>query len=154
MSGPKGVKSMGSALKPLPSGLFTGSLLCDLRWVIYPCSASVSPTEKVNRAILRALNGRPGKSSRCESCCSFSVVWTYSAGHSQDEETSLGLWPGFQNLQVTLLLVAMWVKGNERTGTYPLQKLKVVKITTDSDCSHEIKRCLLLGRKVMANLVY
>ena len=27
------------------------------------------------------------------------------------------------------------------------------KITSDSDCSHEIKRCLLLGRKVMANLV-
>ena len=25
-------------------------------------------------------------------------------------------------------------------------------ITADSDCSHEIKRCLLLGRKVMANL--
>ena len=26
------------------------------------------------------------------------------------------------------------------------------KITADSDCSHEIKRCLLLGRKTMANL--
>ena len=26
------------------------------------------------------------------------------------------------------------------------------KITTDVDCSHEIKRCLLLGRKVMSNL--
>ena len=26
------------------------------------------------------------------------------------------------------------------------------KITTDYDCSHEIKRCLLLGRKVMTNL--
>ena len=26
------------------------------------------------------------------------------------------------------------------------------KITADGDCSHEIKRCLLLGRKVMANL--
>ena len=26
------------------------------------------------------------------------------------------------------------------------------KITTDSDCSHEIKRHLLLGRKVMTNL--
>ena len=25
------------------------------------------------------------------------------------------------------------------------------KITTDGDCSHEIKRCLLLGRKVMTN---
>ena len=26
------------------------------------------------------------------------------------------------------------------------------KITVDNDCSHEIKRCLLLGRKTMANL--
>ena len=26
------------------------------------------------------------------------------------------------------------------------------KITTDGDCSHEIKRCLLLGRKVMTSL--
>ena len=28
------------------------------------------------------------------------------------------------------------------------------KITMKSDCSHEIKRCLLLGRKAMTNLVY
>ena len=27
------------------------------------------------------------------------------------------------------------------------------KITSDDDCSHEIKRCLLLGRKVMTNIV-
>ena len=27
------------------------------------------------------------------------------------------------------------------------------KIMADGDCSHEIKRCLLLGRKVMTNLV-
>ena len=26
------------------------------------------------------------------------------------------------------------------------------KITADGDCSHEIKRCLLIGRKVMTNL--
>ena len=26
------------------------------------------------------------------------------------------------------------------------------KITVDGDCSHEIKRCLLLGRKVMTNI--
>ena len=26
------------------------------------------------------------------------------------------------------------------------------KITADGDCTHEIKRCLLLGRKVMSNL--
>ena len=28
----------------------------------------------------------------------------------------------------------------------------VSKITADGDCSHEIKRCLLLGRKTMTNL--
>ena len=29
---------------------------------------------------------------------------------------------------------------------------RLYKITVDGDCSHEIKRCLLLGRKVMTNL--
>ena len=28
------------------------------------------------------------------------------------------------------------------------------KITADGDCNHEIKKCLLLGRKAMTNLVY
>ena len=27
-----------------------------------------------------------------------------------------------------------------------------LKITADDDCSHEIKRCLLLGRKAMTNI--
>ena len=30
--------------------------------------------------------------------------------------------------------------------------LRGSKITADSDCSHEIKRCLLIGRKAMTNL--
>jgi len=30
--------------------------------------------------------------------------------------------------------------------------LRGSKITTDDDCSYEIKRCLLLGRKAMTNL--
>ena len=30
--------------------------------------------------------------------------------------------------------------------------LRGSKVTADGDCSHEIKRCLLLGRKVMTNL--
>ena len=38
--------------------------------------------------------------------------------------------------------------GNER----PLMKSLGSKITADGDCSHEIKRCLLLGRKVMTKL--
>ena len=28
----------------------------------------------------------------------------------------------------------------------------VFKVTADGDCSHEIKRCILLGRKAMTNL--
>ena len=28
------------------------------------------------------------------------------------------------------------------------------QITADGDCSHEIKRCLLLGRKAMTNIAY
>ena len=33
-----------------------------------------------------------------------------------------------------------------------LYLLGVSKITADGDCSHEIKRCLLLGRKAVTNL--
>ena len=34
----------------------------------------------------------------------------------------------------------------------PKKKRKGSKITVDGDCSHEIKRCFLLGRKAMTNL--
>ena len=37
-------------------------------------------------------------------------------------------------------------------GTVAGFTLEGSKITADDDCSHEIKRCLLLGRKVMTNL--
>ena len=30
----------------------------------------------------------------------------------------------------------------------------IFKITADGDCSHEIKRCLSLGRKILCNLAY
>ena len=42
----------------------------------------------------------------------------------------------------------MGLAGEENSETIFL----VFKITVDSDCSHEIKRCLLLGRKAMTNL--
>ena len=40
--------------------------------------------------------------------------------------------------------------GNSETVTEFI--LKGAKITADGDCNHEIKRCLLLGTKVMTNL--
>ena len=42
----------------------------------------------------------------------------------------------------------MGLAGEENSETIFL----VFKITVDSDCSHEIKRCLLLGTKAMTNL--
>ena len=43
-------------------------------------------------------------------------------------------------------------RDGERVETVADLILGGSKITADGDCSHEIKRCLLLGRKVMTNL--
>ena len=45
-----------------------------------------------------------------------------------------------------------WQKDGETVETVANFIFLSSKITADSDCSHEIKRCLLLGRKVMTNL--
>ena len=45
----------------------------------------------------------------------------------------------------------MWVSGREAQEGWDTCMLNA-KITADGDCSHEIKRHLLLGRKVMTNL--
>ena len=45
-----------------------------------------------------------------------------------------------------------WEIDGERVETMSDFILGGSKITADGDCSHEIKRCLLLGRKVMTNL--
>ena len=43
-------------------------------------------------------------------------------------------------------------KTMETVTDYDRLFLGASKITADADCSHEIKRCLLLGRKAMTNL--
>ena len=48
--------------------------------------------------------------------------------------------------------VTSWEKEGETTETVADFIFGASKITTDGDCSHEIKRHLLLGRKVMTNL--
>ena len=56
------------------------------------------------------------------------------------------------NIQKTKIMasspITSWEIDEETVGTVGS------KITADGDCSHEIKRRLLLGRKVMTNLVY
>ena len=48
--------------------------------------------------------------------------------------------------------ITSWQIDGERVETVTDFILGGSKITVDGDCSHEIKRCLLLGRKVMINL--
>ena len=49
-------------------------------------------------------------------------------------------------------LITLWQIDGETVETVADLILGGSKITADGDCSHEIKRCLLYGRKVMTNL--
>ena len=64
---------------------------------------------------------------------------------------------GFKlNIQKTKIMasgpITSWEIDGETMETVVDFILGGSKITADGDCSHEIKRCLLLGRKVMTNL--
>ena len=60
------------------------------------------------------------------------------------------------NIQKTKFMasstVTSWQIDGETVATVSDLIFLGSKITVDGDCSHEIKRCLLLGRKVMTNL--
>ena len=60
------------------------------------------------------------------------------------------------NIQKTKIMasgpITSWELNQETVGTVSDFIFLGSKITADSDYSHEIKRCLLLGRKVMSNL--
>ena len=60
------------------------------------------------------------------------------------------------NIQKTKIMasgpITSWEIDGEIVETVSDYIFRGSKITADGDCSHEIKRCLLLGRKVMTNL--
>ena len=60
------------------------------------------------------------------------------------------------NIQKTKIIASgpttSWQTDGETMETVTEFMFLGSKITADGDCSHEIKRCLLLGRKVMTNL--
>ena len=49
-------------------------------------------------------------------------------------------------------LITSWQIDGETVETVADFSFLGSKITADGDCSHQIKRCLLLGRKVMTNI--
>ena len=71
----------------------------------------------------------------------------------EDESEKVGL---KLNIQKTKIIasgpITSWEIDGKTVGTVADFILGGSKITEDGDCSHEIKRCLLLGRKVMTNL--
>ena len=60
------------------------------------------------------------------------------------------------NVQKTKIMasgpITSWQIDGETVETVSNFNFLGSKITADCDCSHEIKRCLLLGRKIMTNL--
>ena len=68
-----------------------------------------------------------------------------------DEQVGLKL-----NIQKTKVMasgpITSWEVDGETVETVADFILGGSKITADGDCSHEIKRCLLLGRNIMTNL--
>ena len=71
----------------------------------------------------------------------------------KEESEKVGLKLNIQKTKITASgPISSWEIGGETVETVSDFIFGGSKITANGDCSHEIKRCLLLGRKVMTNL--
>ena len=71
----------------------------------------------------------------------------------KEENEKVGLKLNIQKTKImTSGLITSWEIDGETMETVADFVFLGSKITAGNDCSHEIKRCLLLGRKVMTNL--
>ena len=71
----------------------------------------------------------------------------------KEESENVGLRLNIQNTKITASCpITSWEIDGETVETVADFIFLGSKITADGECSHEIKRCLLLGRKVTTNL--
>ena len=71
----------------------------------------------------------------------------------KEESEKVGLKLNIQKMKITASgAITSWQIDEETVETVSDFILGGSKITADGDCSHKIKRCLLLGRKAMTNL--
>ena len=71
----------------------------------------------------------------------------------KEESKKVGLKLNVQKTKITASgPIASWQLNGETVETVTVFLLVGSKITAEGVCSHEIKRCLLLGRKAMTNL--
>ena len=73
-------------------------------------------------------------------------------GEVKEESEKVGLKLNIQKTIMTSGSITSWEIDGEKVETVSDFIFGGSKITADGDCSHKIKRCLLLGRKVMTNL--
>ena len=72
----------------------------------------------------------------------------------KEESEKVGLKFNIQKMKIMASgAITSWETDGERVETVSEFNLGGSKITVDGDCNHEIKRRLLLGRKIMTNLV-
>ena len=71
----------------------------------------------------------------------------------KEEREKVGLKLNIQKMKIMAFgPITSWEIDGETVETVSDLIFLGSKITTDGDCSHEIKRCFFLGRKVMTNL--
>ena len=71
----------------------------------------------------------------------------------KEESEKVGLKLNIQKMKIMISgPITSWEIDGKTVETVSDFILGGSKITTDGDCSHEIKRCLLLGRKAVTNL--
>ena len=89
----------------------------------------------------------------CVCMCVRVCVYVYNLLKVKEESEKVGL---NLNIQKTKIMasrpITSWEIDGETVETVADFIFLSSKITVDGDCSHETKRCLLLGRKVMTNL--
>ena len=71
----------------------------------------------------------------------------------KEESEKVGLKLNIQKIKIMASgPITSWPRDGETVETVSDFIFEGSKITADGDCSHEIKRCLLLGKKAMTNL--
>ena len=108
--------------------------------------------------------GREAPARQCGLVQTFQTMFSICIGICEEELNSLLMKVKEEsekvglklNIQKTKIMgscpITSWEIDGETVETVADIIFLSSKITADGDCSHEIKRCLLLGRKVMTNL--
>ena len=137
--------------------------------MMYPFSSWPSLTFLALISILTLFLSQPSSCGHCLQTSpfpaplfsAFPVSWTFNShlclkeplDEGEGGEWKAGLKLNIQKMKIMVSCpITSWQIDGEKMETVIGFIFLGFKITADSGCSHEIKRCLLLGRKVMTNL--